>query len=174
MSASAQATTATWRRAGEAKNSELAASCLADNVQVISPLTARFRFVGRDQARTMLDAAFAVMEEFDYHTEVGDERTRALFYRGRCRGEAFEEAQLVRFDEDGLIVELTLFGRPLPGVTAVMTAIGPRMLQDRDQPTLARLIAAASAPLALLARQGERHLVPLADPSRRRSTHPSQ
>lgn len=160
-------TTASWRAAGESHDVELAAACLAEDVQVISPLTARFRFHGRAQARDMLVAAFEVIDTIRYHTELGDGSARALFFNGRCGREDFEEAQLLRFDDDGLIEELTLFGRPLPGVTAVMAAIGPAMLKRRQQPFLARLIGAASAPLVLLTRTGEKRLVPLADPNRR-------
>jgi hypothetical protein len=107
-----------------------------------------------------------VITEIRYHTEVGDGRTRALFYRGRCGREQFEEAQLLRFDADGLVTELTLFGRPLPGVTVVMASIGPALLHRRGKPAVARLIAAATRPLATLTRPGEARLVPLADPDR--------
>jgi hypothetical protein len=164
---SAEETSALWRRAGESHDAGVAAECLSADVQIISPLTAQFRFRGREQGRAMLEAAFEVIDVIEYHTEVGDDSTRALFYRGRIGREEFEEAQLLRFDADGLIVELTLFGRPLPGVTAVMAAIGPALLKRQQRPALARLIAAATAPLAVLTRVGEKRLVPLADPNRR-------
>jgi len=166
MGSPVDGTTAAWRAAGESHDVELAAGCLAEEVQVISPLTARFRFRGREQARDMLVAAFAVIDTIRYHTELGDESARALFFHGRCRGQEFEEAQLLRFDGDGRIVELTLFGRPLPGLTAVMAAIGPVMLKRQRRPAVARLIGAATAPLALMTRAGDKRIVPLADPAR--------
>lgn len=113
----------------------------------------------------MLSAAFEVISDIRYHTEVGGEATRALFYYGRCGGQRFEEAQLLRFDPDGLITELTLFGRPLPGVTAVMAAIGPALLRRQGRPGMANVIAAATKPLATMTRLGEAHLVPLAKPA---------
>lgn len=133
---------------------------------MISPLTARFRFEGRDHVHEAFAAAFEVIDEMGFHTELGDNAARALFLRGRCGRQWFEEAQLLRFDAGGLIRELTLFGRPLPGVTAVIAAIGPRMLQRQRRPPAATLIGAATAPMAALTRLGERHLVPLADPAR--------
>lgn len=159
-------TTAAWRAAGERGDAEAAGRCLADGVCLISPLTARFEFRGSGQVRDVLAAAFEVITEIRYHTEVGDGATRALFYRGRCGREQFEEAQLLRFDADGLITELTLFGRPLPGVTAVMAAIGPALLRRQGKPVLAHVVAAATRPLASQTRLGEAHLVPLADPNR--------
>jgi hypothetical protein len=162
----AAVTTASWRAAGESHDAELAAGCLADDVRVISPLTARFRFEGREQARDMLVAAFAVIDVIRYHTELGDESARALFFHGRCRGQEFEEAQLLRFDGEGRIVELTLFGRPLPGLTAVMAAIGPVLLKRQGRPVAARFIGAATAPLALMTRAGDKRIVPLTAPDR--------
>jgi hypothetical protein len=166
MTATAHTSTAIWRRAGESRDAALATTCLAEDVQVISPLTAQFRFTGRDQVGVMLTAAFRVIDSIRFHTEVGDDRTKALFYYGHCRGVDFEEAQLLRFDDQGLIVEITLFGRPLPGLTAVMAAIGPELLQAGDRRALAKVIGAATAPLAAITRVAEKRLVPLADPNR--------
>jgi ketosteroid isomerase-like protein len=157
---------AAWRAAGERGDAMAAAACMAPDVTVISPLTAQFRFHGRDQARDMLSAAFEVISDIRFHTETGDANTRALFYHAHAGNQALEEAQLLRLDAAGQIAELTLFGRPLPGLTAVMAQIGPRLLQRQNRSTLARVIALATAPLAAMTRLGERHLVPLADPGR--------
>lgn len=62
---------------------------------MISPLTAAFRFTGREQVTEMFRAAFTVIDKISYHTEIGDGATRARIYRGRCRGQEFEEAQLL-------------------------------------------------------------------------------
>lgn len=91
-------TTAAWRAAGERGDVEAAGRCLAPGIEVVSPLTAQFRFCGPHQVQDMLAAAFEVISDIRYHTEVGDDVTRALFYRGRCGREQFEEAQLLRFD----------------------------------------------------------------------------
>lgn len=158
-----------WREAGEQGDAELAGTALADGAVLISPLTARFRFHGRDEVTAVLRAAFGVITDIRFHTEVGDATTRALFYHGRAAGLEIEEAQLLRLDADGLIEELTFFGRPLPGLTAVMHGIGPRMARQDGQPMLARFLSAVTAPLDALVRSGDRHLVPLADPARRRA-----
>lgn len=77
----------------------------------------------------MLAAVFDVVSDVRCHTVVGDRETRAMFFTGRCGMEQFEEAQLLHFDSEGLIRELTLFGRPIPGVTAVMAEIGARLVR---------------------------------------------
>jgi len=148
--AKAARTTAAWRAAGERGDADAAGRCLAAGVELISPLTARFSFRGAGQVQDVLSAALEVISDITYHTEVGEGVTRALFYRGRCGDEQFEEAQLLRFDPDGLITELTLFGRPLPGLTAVMAAIGPALLRRQGRPVVAGVVAATTRPLAVL------------------------
>jgi hypothetical protein len=161
-------TTARWRTAAEAGDALAASDCLAADVVVISPLTAMFRFLGRDAARDMLLSAFEVISDIRFHTEVGDADNRALFYRARAGREDIEEAQLLRFDADGLVRELTLFGRPLPGLTAVMAEIGPKLLRRQGRSGLATVVGLATTPLATVTRVGERWMVPLADPARAR------
>lgn len=159
-------TTAYWRSAGENSDADAAGRCLAETVEVISPLTERFRFRGPEQVKEMLTGAFEVISDIRYHTEVGDGPTRALFYYARCGREHVEEAQLLRFDADGLITELTLFGRPLPGLTAVLAAIGPTLLSRQGRSGTAGVVAAATKPLAATTRIGDRFVVPYADPGR--------
>jgi hypothetical protein len=164
---STETTAKAWRAAGEAGDADAAVACLAEQAVLISPLTAEFVFSGRAQVHEVLIAAFQVFDDVHYHTEVGDESTRALFMNGSVGGQPFEEAQLLRFDADGLITELTLFGRPLPPLTEVMARLGPLLVRRQGQPGLARVIGAATKPLAALTRLGERRLVPLADPNRK-------
>jgi hypothetical protein len=161
-------TVATWQQAGRDKDVDLLRRCLAPDVVMISPLTAAFRFHGPDQLCQVFAAAWEVLTDLRFHTGVGDEHTRALFFHATAGGQPVEEAQLLRFDQDGLVTELTLYGRPLPGVTAVMTGIAGPLLRRQGRPVAARLLTAATAPLALLTRLGERRIVPLADPAKAR------
>jgi hypothetical protein len=148
-----QQTTAAWRAANETKDLAGITACLADGARLISPLTAQFTFEGRAQVRAVMAAAFEVIDEIRFHTEVADGPTCVLVHRGTCGGEEFEEAQLLRFDDAGQIAELTFFGRPLPGLL-------------RETPGRARLVKAATAPLAAITKLGDRRIVPLANPNR--------
>jgi hypothetical protein len=157
-----------WRTAGENGDATAAAACLAPEVEMISPLTAQFRFHGPAQVTDVLASAFEVIHDIRYHTEVGADDTWALFYHGMARREPVEEAQLLRLNGQGLIREITFFGRPLPALTEVMAGIGPRLLRRQRQPGLARLVGLATAPLNALTKLGERTILPRADPARRR------
>ena len=157
-----------WRTAGENGDATAAAACLAPEVEMISPLTAQFRFHGPAQVTDVLASAFEVIHDIRYHTEVGADDTWALFYHGMARREPVEEAQLLRLNGQGLIREITFFGRPLPALTEVMAGIGPRLLRRQRQPGLARLVGLATAPLNAMTKLGERTILPRADPARRR------
>lgn len=161
-------TIAAWRAAAERGDAAAAVRCLAPDVVVISPLTARFRFHGPGQVADMLAAAYEVLTDIRFHTSVGAGDTRALFFHARAGREEVEEAQLLRLDRDGLIRELTLFGRPLPALTTVLRDLGPRLLRRQGRPGLARLVAVATRPLAALTGSGDRRVVPLGDPARAR------
>ena len=160
------ATIAAWRAAGEIGDAAAAGRCLAPEVELISPLTAAFRFRGPAQVTDVLDAAFEVIHGIRYHTELGSGDTWSLFYHGRAGRDALEEAQLLRLNGDGLIRELTLYGRPLPALTQVMAGIGPRLLRRQGQPGLARVVGAAVGPLNAMVHSGERLIMPRADPNR--------
>jgi hypothetical protein len=160
------ATITAWRAAGESGDAAAAGRCLAAGVELISPLTEAFRFRGPDQVTAVLAAAFEVIHGIRFHTELGGDDTWSLFYHARAGRDALEEAQLLRLDGDGLIREITFFGRPLPALTQVMAGIGPRLLRRQGQPGLARMVGLASGPLNAMTHAGERTIMPRADPGR--------
>ena len=155
-----------WRTAGERGDAAAATACLAPEVEMISPLTAQFRFHGPSEVADVLASAFEVIHDIRYHTQVGQGDTWALFYHGTARREPVEEAQLLRLDAAGLIREITFFGRPLPALTEVMAGIGPRLLRRQRRPVFARMVGLATAPLNAMTRLGERTIVSRAAPVR--------
>jgi hypothetical protein len=155
-----------WRAAGESGDAVAAGRCLAPEVELISPLTAAFRFRGPARVTEVLTAAFEVIHDIRFHTELGAGDTWSLFYHGRAGRDPLEEAQLVRLNGDGLIRELTFFGRPLPALTQVMAGIGPRLLRRQGKAGLARVVTLATGPLNAMTHTGERRIMPLADPNK--------
>lgn len=141
--------------------------CLAPDVVLVSPLTDRFRFEGLEQVHEVLSAALGVIESVTFHTQVGDGSTRALFAHARVGGIEMEEAQLLRIGPSG-IEEITLFIRPLPAATALLSALGPALAARAHRVVLSRALGAATLPLHLGARLGDAAVVPLAAPDRMR------
>jgi len=155
---------ARWCAANEIGDAGAATACLAPDVVLVSPLTDQFRFRGREQVRVVLEAVFGVVGALTVESVVGDGRMRSLLCRGRVGGQVLEEVQLLRLDDAGLISELTLFGRPLPALTALMQALGPELVRRQGSPRLAALLRAATGPLHAMTSLGDRRIVPLAAP----------
>src|SRR5215208_5689545 len=82
----AVATTARFRAAVEAGDVEAFLETLAPDVVLHSPITLRTRFEGREEIRELMGSVFATVHEIRYYEDVGDARSRALFYRARVGG----------------------------------------------------------------------------------------
>lgn len=157
---------ARWKTAAENRDAAALVECMAEDVELVSPLTAVFRFKGKAQLHDVFASVYEVIWDIHYHTELGEGSNWALFFNAQATGVALEEAQLLRLDEAGLIRELTLFSRPLPAVTQVMAGIVPRLLHRQGRDRYGPLVAAAVNPIAFLTKQGDQRLAPLLDPSR--------
>jgi hypothetical protein len=153
-----------WCDAGQRHDAAAAAACLTTDVELISPLTDRFRFRGRDQVHDLLTAAFSAIDDIRFHTVVGQGNSRALFYRARLGTRVLEEAQLLRLVDTGLISEITLFARPIPAVTGLMSTLGPALARGQNRPRLAALLAAGTASLHAIACFGDQRMTPLIAP----------
>lgn len=160
----AQDVVARWCRAGEQRDAPAAVACLAPDVELISPLTEQFKFRGPEQVRALLEAAFTAIEDIQFHTRVGDGDIHAVFYRAHLGAQSLEEARLLRLDTAHRIREITLFGRPLPALTGLMAALGPKLARKQGRPGLAAFLAASTAPLHAMTRLGEQRIVPRAAP----------
>jgi hypothetical protein len=163
-------TTRRYRAAVEAGDLEAYLETLAPDVVLRSPITLRTDFRGHDEIRILMRAVFASIEDIRYHADVGDAATRALFYTAHVGRQHVEEASLVRLGDDALVHEITLWFRPLPGLTAVMGALGPRLARERGR-TRAALVAGLVAPLVAATRAGDALAVSLVRPGSRRQPH---
>src|SRR5207247_9994390 len=125
-----------------------------------SPITDAFQFRGQAELRELMEAVFATIEQIRYYEDVGDARSRALFYRARVGSQPLEEACLVRLDDQARITELTLSFRPLRGLTRFTAGVTPRLAR-RHSRARAMLAAAGAGLLAFLAATGEGPLIRL-------------
>ncbi len=157
-------TTERYRRALETRDVELALSAFAPDAVVHSPLTGRVRFTGHEELRPLLEVAYSHLRDVSFHTDTGDASTRVVVYTARIGAEEIEEAAVLKLREDGLITEVTLFVRPLPGLVALMDAFGPDIARRNGRTFAARLLGVAAKPLLAMVRSGDKHAVPLAGP----------
>jgi SnoaL-like protein len=151
-------TTVRMRTAAEAYDIEGVLATTASDVVLRSPVTDRVVFRGHEQVREVLRAVFATLKDMHYFVDVGDQRTRALFYTATVGTQPIEEALRVELNENAKIQAFTIFYRPLPGLATFAAAMAPRVARrhGRLRSLIARVLI---SPLALLTRLGDR-LVP--------------
>lgn len=153
---------ADFQKAARHKDIDLAMSTLADGVVLHSPLTDRITFDGKEDVRSLFEAAYETFEGLEYHTVIGG---RVLVGTATVNGQPFEETLVMHVDEDGRFDEITLFIRPLPGLTAVLAALGPSLARRNGRRT-GGLLRFLTAPLLAATRAGDRFGIGLALPRR--------
>jgi len=141
---SAATTVARWRVAAEAADTDAAVACLSPDVILSSPLTEQFRLEGPDQLRDFLASAFTAVADIGFHTEIGQGDAYALAYRARVGTQPFEEVQLLHLDDAARIKEISLYGRPMPALTALMITLGPELARRQGRRGIASLLRAGT------------------------------
>jgi hypothetical protein len=164
--AAAEATTAKFRAAGERADLATFLTTLDQSVKLRSPISFRAKFDGLDDVAAVLKLVFDIVVDIEYFEDVGTSTTRALFYRARIAGLSVEGAILVRLDERAMVTEMTMFFRPLPGLTALTARLTPRLAAQHGR-ARAVVVAAMTRPVAALTRAGDALGVRLVWPRRR-------
>jgi hypothetical protein len=114
-----------FRVAAESHDTEALLATLAPNVVLHSPVTFA-PYAGKETVGTLLrlvseafDGWRCVMETHGPHGVIG------FVFRTRVGDRELEGLDLLHFDVDGLIADLTVMIRPLSGVIALAQAIAP-------------------------------------------------
>ena len=84
-------------------------------------------YAGAEPTAAVLRAVFGVFEDFRYTGELRDGRDEMLRFAARVGDKQIEGVDLVRYDEEGRVLELTVMIRPLSGLIAVAEAVGARL-----------------------------------------------
>jgi len=102
---------------------------LAEDVTFWSPVSFK-PYEGKEMVGTILvEGPFKIFQDFEYVHRVEDteQRVATLIFRATVNGgRAVDGLDLLTFDEDGLVSELTVMLRPLSGVNAMAEAMGKR------------------------------------------------
>ncbi len=117
----------TFRRAVEAADLDAMMACFADGAALQSPISFK-PFLGRDAIRILLSILLQVFRDFRYTDELtAGDGTAALIFRTRVGEREVQGLDLIRFDGDGKIAELTVMVRPRSGSEALLAEVGPRL-----------------------------------------------
>lgn len=142
------------RAAFEARDSEGVARALAPDVVLHSPITSSFRFEGRDEVASLLNAVRGVVEDLRYLHDFGDGDVRVLVFTARVGGQRIEGSDILRLDDQGRAREIRVFVRPLAGLTAFAAALAPRLARRRGR-VRSFAVARMLGPVRLMTRLGD-------------------
>jgi hypothetical protein len=128
---------------------------LAPDVTLNSPITASFNFRGADNVLRLLKIVHEGVDGLEYEQGLARGDMWAQFLRFDVKGSSLQGVELFRFDERGRISEMTLFFRPLPGLSAFAAAFAAPLGRRRGR-LVALLLALLCRPLVVLTRQGDK------------------
>lgn len=147
----------------EARDWRAVVETFAENALLRSPFTDNLAFEGREQLGALIAVILDVLDDLTYTDELHGDGTAVLVGRAIVDGLAMQFSDHLKLRDDGLIQEMTVFFRPLPATAAAMRRIGEGL--GRQKSTLrARAISSLVAPMAFMARTGDRVGVRLTKP----------
>lgn len=136
------------RDALESRDPEIARAAFTENGVVRSPIFS-VEFQGPDEAAEVLGAVYKTVGEVEFlYGEPGD--PHVFIWRSDVDGEPLEGVDLIRYDAQGKITELTVFLRPMRGVAAFLDKAGPIMAAGRSRPRALLMKAMGPPPTAMM------------------------
>ena len=115
-----------FRRAAEAKDLELLAETLREDVELHSPILFR-GFEGREMVSAVLTHVAATLEDLAYVDELHESNTVVLRFKARVGDRELEGIDFLELDGDGKVTELTVFMRPLSAINAFNERMAERL-----------------------------------------------
>lgn len=117
-----------FRRAVEAGNLEDLLSLFREDAVLHSPITFQ-PFEGKPAIRRLLGIIFEVFQDFHYTDELdsADGMTKTLVFRATVKSRDAEGIDLIRFDEAGMVRDLTVMVRPRSSMEALLGEVAPRL-----------------------------------------------
>lgn len=118
---------ARYRAAFEANDIDGVVQTLAANAELVSPLSGRMVFRGREDVSLLLSAVYGSLHDFRWYEEVGDENIRVVFGEGRIGPLKLGDAMVLELADDGLIRRIRPHLRPWLAFTLFALVLGPKV-----------------------------------------------
>jgi hypothetical protein len=106
-----------FRSAAEAKDLELLAEALREDVELHSPILFR-GFEGREMVGAVLTHVAATLEDLTYVDELHEGNSVALRFKANVGDRELEGIDFLELDDEGRVAVLTVFMRPMSALTA--------------------------------------------------------
>jgi SnoaL-like protein len=115
-----------FRRAVEAADLDALMGTMAPEPVLRSPVSFK-PFEGHAAVRGLLEIVMRTFQDFRYTDELAGEDVHALVFRARIGDRDVEGMDLLRFDAEGRVRELTVMVRPASALQALGEAVGPQL-----------------------------------------------
>lgn len=116
-----------FRRAAEAKDFSLVSDMFAEDVSFSSPVVYK-PYEGCEALEVVLGAVVKVFEDFRYTDQIEQGDTALLVFEARAGEREVQGVDILRFNREGKIQELTVMVRPMSGMHALADEM-KRMLE---------------------------------------------
>ena len=118
---------ATFLEATRANDVDRIVSTLAPDAELLSPLSGRMVFRGRDDLRVLLGAVYSGLSGLTWREVIGEGATRVAVSDGRIAGVTITDAMVLELDDAGLIVRIRPHLRPWLAITLFALLLGPKI-----------------------------------------------
>src|SRR4029077_21068126 len=118
---------ATFCAATRANDVDRIVSTLSPDAELVSPLSGRMVFRGRDDLRVLLGAVYGGLSGLTWREVIGDGATRVAVSDGRIAGVTITDAMVLELDDAGLIVRIRPHLRPWLAITLFALLLGPKI-----------------------------------------------
>ncbi len=117
-----------WHQMIESRDMSILNELLADDVVFRSPV-AHHPYPGKQVVTFILTNVIQIFENFTYHREfyTDDESSVVLEFSANVGEKKLKGIDMIRFNEQGLIVDFEVMIRPKSGLEALAAQMGQRM-----------------------------------------------
>ena len=105
-----------WHRMVEAKDPTILAPLVSDQAILRSPAYWRPK-QGKDAVLAVFGGVMSILEDFQYQSQWVDGSEIILLFEGRLEGKTIRGIDRVVLDDEGRLIELEVFVRPISGLT---------------------------------------------------------
>lgn len=116
-----------YRAASEANDIDGLMETLSPDAELISPLSGRMVFRGKEDLRVLLTAVYGSLRGFRWDREVSGDGLTVVIGEGRVGPAKIGDAMVFELDEDGLIRRIRPHLRPWLGLTVFAVIVGPKL-----------------------------------------------
>jgi hypothetical protein len=116
-----------YRSASEANDIEALVQTLAPDVELVSPISGRMVFRGREDLRILLAAVYGTIKALHWSEEVGDGSMRVVTGDAAVGPVRIGDAMVLELAEDGSIRRIRPYLRPWLALTLLALKLGPKV-----------------------------------------------